>query len=73
MKKKIPVLAAVLLTAALLTGCSADSRGTLSGARSPEAVTVHVVELPDGASVMCAVYTTTNRGGITCDWDGVAR
>lgn len=65
MRKGIAVVA--LIGALLLSGCSvSDSDSGTDDGR----VQAYVVPLPDGGSVVCAVYTRVNRGGLSCDWEG---
>lgn len=68
--KIFKTIAVGVLAAVLLSGCgSASSDPSLPASNTDSAIKAYNVTTPSGETVTCVVYTTVNRGGISCDWE----
>ncbi|MNW35821.1 hypothetical protein D3C74_128230 [compost metagenome] len=65
MKKK---LAALALVALALTGCASGNPDPATG--EPTKLYERQVILRDGRELTCIVYTSSSKGGVSCDWEG---
>ncbi|WP_443460607.1 hypothetical protein [Glutamicibacter arilaitensis] len=65
MKKK---LAALALVAVALTGCANGNPDPATG--QPSKLYERQVTLRDGRELTCIVYTSSHKGGVSCDWEG---
>jgi len=84
-KTLIPLVAAALIGAGLLTGCGAYQSATgfekpspepksKSSLRAPETAVFEQL-LPDGRTVLCVWASrseTSKAGGLSCDWESIA-
>lgn len=84
-KTLIPLVAAALIGAGLLTGCGPNQSSTGSEVASPETKGQYTLKapetavfeqlLPDGRTVICVWASrseTSKAGGLSCDWESIA-
>ena len=59
--------------ALLLTGCSATEGHGEPVVSSSASSRLHeaIIELTDGRTVTCVVYSSPSKAGLSCDWGGV--
>lgn len=69
--KIFKTIAVGVLAAGLLAGCGSVSNDPSlpnTESNTDSAIKAYNVTTPSGETVTCVVYTTVNRGGISCDW-----
>jgi len=64
----MPKIIIVLVVALLLAGCGAD----ITPEGKPSNVNEITKTLDDGRTVVCLIYASGYRGGLSCDWGGAS-
>lgn len=67
--KIFKAIAAGVLAVGLLAGCGTSTAETATKTGTGGQMRTYVVDLPDGGTVLCVVYSAASKGGISCNWE----